>query len=219
MSLLVIDKKTNSKRKKKFTKISSSDPNVVLLYSEKINTINEAEILEAKNNLKNVSESKLVTELEKSVQENVIDVDAVNNERNLKGTSESIDVEDKETIQENDQGGVDFDFADNNSLLNETIEELIEKRQEKDFSSDLKNEKEEEDEVDSVEVLADEAEEENLDEELIECSDTDIDISFKTASSTASISSNEKVLYLVFSNIDKHRPRFEIFQIAFSERT
>merc|ERR1719150_3549111 len=69
---------------------------------------------------------------------------------------------------------------------------LIEKRQEKDISSDLKNEKEEEDEVDSVEVLADEAEEENLDEELIECSDTDIDISFKTASSTASISSNEK---------------------------
>ena len=96
---------------------------------------------------------------------------------------------------------------------------MIEKRQEKDISSDLKNEKEEEDEVDSVEVLADEAEEENLDEELIECSDTDIDISFKTASSTASISSNEKVLYLVFSNIDKHRPRFEIFQIAFSERT
>ena len=216
MSLLVIDKKTNSKRKKKFTKISSSDPNVVLLYSEKINSINEAEILEAKNNLKNVSESKLVTEPEKSVQENVVDVDAVNNERNLKGTSESIDVEDKETIQENDQGGVDFDFADNNSLLNETIEELIEKRQEKDISSDLKNEKEEEDEVDSVEVLADEAEEENLDEELIECSDTDIDISFKTASSTASISSNEKVLYLVFSNIDKHRPRFEIFQMAFS---
>ena len=216
MSLLVIDKKTNSKRKKKFTKISSSDPNVVLLYSEKINSINEAEILEAKNNLKNVSESKLVTEPEKSVQENVVNVDAVNNERNLKGTSESIDVEDKETIQENDQGGVDFDFADNNSLLNETIEELIEKRQEKDISSDLKNEKEEEDEVDSVEVLADEAEEENLDEELIECSDTDIDISFKTASSTASISSNEKVLYLVFSNIDKHRPRFEIFQMAFS---
>ena len=216
MSLLVIDKKTNSKRKKKFTKISSSDPNVVLLYSEKINSINEAEILEAKNNLKNVSESKLVTEPEKSVQENVVDVDAFNNERNLKGTSESIDVEDKETIQENDQGGVDFDFADNNSLLNETIEELIEKRQEKDISSDLKNEKEEEDEVDSVEVLADEAEEENLDEELIECSDTDIDISFKTASSTASISSNEKVLYLVLSNIDKHRPRFEIFQMAFS---
>ena len=216
MSLLVIDKKTNSKRKKKFTKISSSDPNVVLLYSEKINSINEAEILEAKNNLKNVSESKLVTEPEKSVQENVVDVDTVNNERNLKGTSESIDVEDKKTIQENDQGGVDFDFADNNSLLNETIEELIEKRQEKDISSDLKNEKEEEDEVDSVEVLADEAEEENLDEELIECSDTDIDISFKTASSTASISSNEKVLYLVLSNIDKHRPRFEIFQMAFS---
>ena len=216
MSLLVIDKKTNSKRKKKFTKISSSDPNVVLLYSEKINSINEAEILEAKNNLKNVSESKLVTEPEKSVQENVVDVDAFNNERNMKGTSESIDVEDKETIQENDQGGVDFDFADNNSLLNETIEELIEKRQEKDISSDLKNEKEEEDEVDSVEVLADEAEEENLDEELIECSDTDIDISFKTASSTASISSNEKVLYLVLSNIDKHRPRFEIFQMAFS---
>ena len=216
MSLLVIDKKTNSKRKKKFTKISSSDPNVVLLYSEKINSINEAEILEAKNNLKNVSESKLVTEPEKSVKENVVNVDAVNNERNLKGTSESIDVEDKETIQENDQGGVDFDFADNNSLLNETIEELIEKRQEKDISSDLKNEKEEEDEVDSVEVLADEAEEENLDEELIECSDTDIDISFKTASSTASISSNEKVLYLVFSNIDKHRPTFEIFQMAFS---
>lgn len=75
MSLLVIDKKTNSKRKKKFTKISSSDPNVVLLYSEKINTINEAEILEAKNNLKNVSESKLVTEPEKSVQENVVNVD------------------------------------------------------------------------------------------------------------------------------------------------
>lgn len=216
MSLLVIDKKTNSKRKKKFTKISSSDPNVVLLYSEKINSINEAEILEAKNNLKNVSESKLVTEPEKSVQENVVDVDAFNNERNMKGTSESIDVEDKETIQENDQGGVDFDFADNNSLLNETIEELIEKRQEKDISSDLKNEKEEEDEVDSVEVLADEAEEENLDEELIECSDTDIDISFKTASSTASISSNEKVLYLVLSNNDKHRPRFEIFQMAFS---
>ena len=115
MSLLVIDKKTNSKRKKKFTKISSSDPNVVLLYSEKINSINEAEILEAKNNLKNVSESKLVTEPEKSVKENVVNVDAVNNERNLKGTSESIDVEDKETIQENDQGGVDFDFADPNT--------------------------------------------------------------------------------------------------------
>merc|ERR1719510_1857874 len=65
-------------------------------------------------------------------------------------------------------------------MINETVEAIIEKRQE-----DLKQK-----EIDSVEVLADEAEEEILDEELMECSDTDI--SFKTASSTASISSNEK---------------------------
>merc|ERR1719225_798730 len=36
VSLLVVDKKTNSKRKKKSAKISSSDPNVVILYSEKM---------------------------------------------------------------------------------------------------------------------------------------------------------------------------------------
>merc|ERR1711936_576805 len=45
VSLLVIDKKTHAKMKKKFKKISSKDTNVVLIYSEKINPINEAEIL------------------------------------------------------------------------------------------------------------------------------------------------------------------------------
>ena len=213
MSLLVIDKKTNSKRKKKFTNISSSDPNVVLLYSEKMNQINEAEILEAKNNLKNVSESKPVNEPAIAVQENVVDVVASNNENNLKSTSGSTDVKDKETGEENAEvdaitkNNVDFDFPDNNSLLNETAEELTEKRQEEEISSDLKNDEQEEEEVDSVEVIADEAEEEILDEELIECSDTDI--SFKTASSTASIASNEKVSYFILLNIDKLRPRLD----------
>merc|ERR1712183_769021 len=69
-------------------------------------------------------------------------------------------------------------------------EELMEKRREEGIGSDPKVEKQEEDEVDSVEVIADEAEEEILDEELLECSETDA--SFRTASSTASFSSHEK---------------------------
>ena len=75
----------------------------------------------------------------------------------------------------------------------------MEKRKEEAISSAIKNDQQEVDEVDSVEVVADEAEEEILDEELMECSDTDI--SFKTASSTASISSNEKVSYFIILNI------------------
>ena len=58
------------------------------------------------------------------------------------------------------------------------------------------------DEVDSNEVMADEAEEEILDDELFESPE----MSYKTASSTASISSNEKV----------HRYRFMVTKrIAF----
>ena len=208
VSLLVIDKKTNSKRKKKFTKISSSDPNVVLLYSEKMNPINEAEILEAKNNLKNLSANEPAIE----VQENVVDDDAANDENNLKSISASLDVQEEDVqdvqdVQEDDERDantedvVEFDFPDNNSLLNETVEVLMEKRQEEEISSDLKELEEEEEEVDSAEVIADEAEEEILDEELVECSDAEI--SFKTASSTASISSNEKVSYFFLLNIDK----------------
>jgi len=190
VSLLVIDKKTNSKRKKKNMKISSSNPNVVLLYSEKMNPINEAEILEVKNNLKNISESKTVNEAETAVNEDVVDDVDANNEENLKNVSASIDAEDKDDADTDTQNNGDFDFPDNNSLLNETVEELMEKRREEAISSDSKNEKQEEEEVNSVEVFADEAEEEILDEELMECSDTET--SFKTASSTASISSNDK---------------------------
>ena len=229
VSMLVIDKKTHSKRKKKYTKISSSDPNVVLLYSEKMNPFNEAEILEAKNNLRNISESNTpANEPAAAVPENVDKVDAANDVNNLKNISASIDVKDKETIQENVEDNVenteDFDFPDNNSLLNETVEAVMEnrkeeailsalendnnsllnetveavmeKRKEEAIRSAVENDNQEEDEVDSVEVVADEAEEEILDEELMECSDTDT--SFKTASSTASIGSNEKVLYFIF---------------------
>ena len=229
VSMLVIDKKTHSKRKKKYTKISSSDPNVVLLYSEKMNPFNEAEILEAKNNLRNISESNTpANEPAAAVPENVDKVDAANDVNNLKNISASIDVKDKETIQENVEDNVenteDFDFPDNNSLLNETVEAVMENRKEEAILSALENDNnsllnetveavmekrkevairsavendnQEEDEVDSVEVVADEAEEEILDEELMECSDTDT--SFKTASSTASIGSNEKVLYFIF---------------------
>ena len=201
VSMLVIDKKTHSKRKKKYTKISSSDPNVVLLYSEKMNPFNEAEILEAKNNLRNISESNTpANEPAAAVPENVDKVDAANDVNNLKNISASIDVKNKETVRENVEDNVenteDFDFPDNNSLLNETVEAVMEKRKEEAIHSAVENDNQEEDEVDSVEVVADEAEEEILDEELMECSDTDT--SFKTASSTASIGSNEKVLYFIF---------------------
>ena len=173
-----------------------------------MNPINEAEILEAKNNLKNLTEHEPAIE----VQENVVDDDANIDENNLKSTSASIDGQ--EDVQEDEEGdantennaNVDFDFPDNNSLLNETVEVLMEKRQAEEMSSDLKEFKEEEEEVDSAEVIADEAEEEILDEELVECSDTEI--SYKTASSTASISSNEKVSYIFLLNIDKLPPPF-----------
>ena len=206
VSLLVIDKKTNSKRKKKSLKISSSDPNVVLLYSEKMNPINEAEILEVKNNLKNISESDAVNEPAPAVHD-VDVVDAKNEE--LKNIS-TVDARDKETFQDNDEddantkNNVDFDFPDNNSLLNETVEELMGKRQEEGISSSPKNEKQEE--VDSVEVIADEAEEEILDEELTEVSEADT--SFKTASSTASISSTEKVSYFILLNSSYQEARY-----------
>ena len=160
VSLLVIDKKTSNKRKKRFTKISSSDKNVVILFSETIKPVNEAEILEAKNNLKNISEHVNVEEI---VEENEIEDEAV----------DQIDSYRKEDPKNGN------DFPDNNSEINDTAEVVIEKR--------LK-EVEDEDEVDSHDVVADDAEEEILDEEMFENSD----MSYKTASSTASLNSHEE---------------------------
>jgi len=172
VSLLVIDKKTNSKRKKKFIKISSSDPNVVLIYSEKISPINEEKILEAKNNLKNVSEN---INLDEKVEgnEGEVEDDSANQ---VDGNANENDIEDQDDY-----------FSDNNSEINETAEMAMMK-----IVLDVKEEdgeKQEVDEVDSNEVVADEAEEEILDDELFESPE----MSYKTASSTASISSNEKV--------------------------
>ena len=107
--MLVIDKKTSNKRKKRFTKISSSDKNVVILFSETIKPVNEAEILEAKNNLKNISEHVNVEEI---VEENEIEDEAV----------DQIDSYRKEDPKNGN------DFPDNNSEINDTAEVVIEKR-------------------------------------------------------------------------------------------
>jgi len=125
-----------------------------------MNPINEAEILEAKNNLKNVSENINVEEI---AEENDMEVEVVENAE---------------------------DFPDINSEINETAEMVMEKRMEEvENSFAQENDKEGiEDEVDSSEVVADEDEEVVLDDELFESSD----MSYKTASSTASIASNEK---------------------------
>ena len=183
VSLLVIDKKTNSKRKKKFIKISSSDPNVVLIYSEKISPINEEKILEAKNNLKNVSEN---INLDEKVEGNEGEVEGEvedDSANQVDGNANENDIEDQDDY-----------FSDNNSEINETAEMALMK-----IVLDVKKEDGEKqgvDEVDSNEVMADEAEEEILDDELFESPE----MSYKTASSTASISSNEKV----------HRYRFMV---------
>ena len=136
------------------TKISSSDKNVVILFSETIKPVNEAEILEAKNNLKNISEHINVEEI---VEENEIEDEAVDN----------IDSNRKEDPKNGN------DFPDNNSEINDTAEVVIEKRLEEFKDGD---------EVDSHDVVADDAEEEILDEEMFENSDMSYKTASSTAS-------------------------------------